>query len=79
MADLETNQARMLSALTALEERIAALKSGDSTHVENAALKTRVEELDKQVRTLASASEEALKDIDLALAQLHDLQGGAHG
>ena len=85
MSDLETNQTRMLRALQALEARIAALKSGDSTQAVNADLKAQVAALEGRIQTLTSASEETLKDLDLALgqlAQLGDLQaaGGAdHG
>ncbi len=79
MSSLEENQNRMLAALQALEAKIAEVRSGDQTAGENQALRAEVQSLQTQVATLKSAGEEAVKDLDLALGQLADLAGGAHG
>lgn len=73
MSDLETNHARMLTALSRLETKIQALKSGDAAEATQAAQISRITDLEAQVETLQQASQETLKDLDLALAQLADL------
>jgi len=78
MSDLETNQARFLAALEALDRRVQALKAGDSPS-DTQALQAQVTTLEAQVADLRASGQETLKDLDLALAQLGDLLGAARG
>ena len=78
MSNLEANQARLMAALETLEFKIQALKSGDATEAANAELTAKITSLEAQVETLKEAGSEAIKDLDIALAQLEDL-GVSHG
>lgn len=78
MSDIETNQARLMTALKTLETKISALKSGDAAQVANAELTAHITALEKKVTILREAGAEAVKDLDLALTQLADL-GVTHG
>lgn len=66
MVDLDTNQARMTAALSALENKIQALTA-------------KVSDLEGELTRLREAGEGALKDLDQALAQIDELGSNSHG
>ncbi|MGB0718064.1 MAG: hypothetical protein ACPGO7_01910 [Alphaproteobacteria bacterium] len=66
MVDLDTNQARMIAALSALENKIQVLTA-------------KVSDLEGELTRVREAGEGALKDLDQALAQIDELGSNSHG